>query len=167
MGRVAAGAGLTLVAVGLVAGCGYTTRPLHRTDVRTVVVPTFASREFRRELEFELTSELIKEIEARTPYKVVHDRSGADTELRGEVLELDTPVVSEDLDTDRAIDVQTTLVCWFEWRDLRSGQVLARRERLSASGSFAPAIGENLDSATTEATRRLAERIVEAMEEDW
>lgn len=168
MGRAAAVTGVALVAIGLIAaGCGYSTRSLHPEDVRTVVVPTFASREFRRELEFELTEELVKEIEAKTPYKVVHDRSAADTELRGEILDLDTPVVSEDLDTDRAIDVDTTLVCSFEWRDLRSGRVLARRSRISATGSFASAIGETLDSATTEATRHLAERIVEAMEEDW
>jgi hypothetical protein len=149
------------------AGCGYSTASLYPENVRTIAVPIFASKEFRRELEFDLTRDLVQTIEARTGYKVVHDRARADTELRGEVLELRTPVISEDTDTDRPVDVEVILTCWFEWRDLRSGQVLARRDRLSASSTYAPAIGSGLDSATHEASRYLAERIVEAMEKDW
>jgi len=149
------------------AGCGYTMRPLHRTDVRTVAVAIFASKEFRRELEFDLSRELVKTIEMRTPYKVVHDPKRADTELRGEILILDAPVYSENLDTDSPQDVQVTVTCWFEWKDLRTGEVLTRQDEVRGSGTYAVAIGETLDSATHEAIRRLAEHIVEAMETDW
>jgi hypothetical protein len=142
-------------------------RPLHRTDVRTVAVAVFASKEFRRELEFDLSRELVKTIEMRTPYKVVHDPKRADTELRGEILILNAPVFSENLDTDSPQDVQVTVTCWFEWKDLRTGEVLTRRDEISGSGTYAVAIGETLDSATHEAIRRLAEHIVEAMEADW
>ena len=156
------------LAAGLVAaGCGYTMRPLHRADVRTVAVAVFASKEFRRELEFDLSRELVKTIEMRTPYKVVHDPKRADTELRGEILILNAPVFSENLDTDSPQDVQVTVTCWFEWKDLRTGEVLTRRDEISGSGTYAVAIGETLDSATHEAIRRLAEHIVEAMETDW
>lgn len=152
----------------LVAGCGgYSTESLHRTDVRTVAVPIFASHEFRRELEFELSKELVKMIEMRTPYKVVQDRTRADTELRGEILDLQAPVLAEDVRSDSPIAIEVTVSCWFEWKDLRTGEMLAQRPNLQASASYAVAIGENLDSATTEALRRLAERIVEAMEKDW
>jgi len=159
---------VVLVLAAAVAGCvGYSTAPLHRTDVRTVAVPIFASREFRRELEFELTKELVKTIEMRTPYKVVQDRTRADTELLGEIVDLVSPVLAEDVSTDSPTEVEVTVSCWFEWKDLRTGQVLTRREDLRATASYAVAIGETLDSATTEAMRRLAERIVEAMEKDW
>ena len=152
----------------LVAGCGgYSTESLHRTDVRTVAVPIFASHEFRRELEFELSKELVKMIEMRTPYKVVQDQTRADTELRGEILDLQAPVLAEDVRSDSPIAIEVTVSCWFEWKDLRTGEMLAQRPNLQASASYAVAIGENLDSATTEALRRLAERIVEAMEKDW
>ena len=149
------------------AGCGYSTKSLHRTDVQTVIVPIFSSKSFRRNLEFDLTREVVKTLETRTPYKVVSDRARADTELRGEILYLRTPVLAEDVDTDAPINVQVTLSCWFEWKDLRTGEMLARREPLTATASYAVAFGESRDSATAEATRRLAERIVEAMEEDW
>jgi hypothetical protein len=142
-------------------------QPLHRSDVRTVAVPIFASKEFRRELEFDLTRQVVKFIELRTPYKVVHDRKRADTELRGEITRLYAPVLTEDTDTDRPQNIQVTITCWFEWKDLRTGEILKRRDRISGAATHAQAIGETQDSATVEATSRLAERIVEAMEKDW
>lgn len=151
----------------LAAGCGYSMQPLHRTDVQTVAVSIFASKEFRRELEFELTRQLVKYIELRTPYKVVHDPKRADTELRGEVLNLYAPVLTEDVDTDSPSDIQVSLSCWFEWKDLRTGEVLKRVNRITGSATYATAVNETLDSATFEASARLAERIVEAMEKEW
>ena len=148
-------------------GCGYSMQPLHRTDVRTVAVSIFASKELRRELEFELTRQLVKFIELRTPYKVVHDPKRADTELRGEVLYLHAPVLTEDTDTDNPSDIEVILTCWFEWKDLRTGEVLRREDNISGSATYAMAVNETLDSATFEASSRLAERIVEAMEKEW
>jgi len=152
----------------LAAGCeGYSMAPLHRTDVKTVSVSIFGSKEFRRELEFDLTGKLVRTIEQRTPYKVVHDPRRADTELRGEITVLDAPIVSQNTDTNLPQDIAVTVTCWFEWKDLRTGQMLATRRQLSGTASYAPAIGQNLNSATAEAMTRLAEHIVEAMESDW
>ncbi len=158
---------LTLVLAAAAAGCGYSMKPLHRTDVKTVAVSIFASKEFRRELEFELTRQVVKFIELRTPYKVVHDPKRADTELRGEVLNLYAPVLTENVDTDVPSDIQVSLSCWFEWKDLRTGEVLKRADRITGSATYARAVNETLDSATFEASSRLAERIVEAMEKEW
>ncbi len=167
MNTVRAMAMVLSTAAVLAAGCGYSMQPLHRSDVRTVAVPIFSSKEFRRELEFDLSRQIVKFIELRTPYKVVHDRKRADTELRGEVTTLYAPVLTEDTDTDRPQDVQVIITCWFEWKDLRTGEVLKRRDYVSGDATYAGAIGEIHDSATVEATRRLAEHIVEAMEKDW
>jgi len=158
---------LVLAAAVLAAGCGYSAQPLHRTDVHTVAVSIFASKEFRRELEFELTRQLVQYIELRTPYKVVHDPRRADTQLRGEILDLSAPVLTEDPDTDVPQDSEVVIACWFEWKDLRTGEILKRKDRISGSATYAHAIGETQDSATVEASKRLAERIVEAMEKDW
>lgn len=151
----------------LAVGCGYSMQPLHRGDVRTVAVPIFSSKDFRRELEFDLTRQVVKFIELRTPYKVVHDRKRADTELRGEIAWLRASVLSEDTDSDQPQDLQVAITCWFEWKDLRTGEILKRRDRITGAATYAGAVGETQDSATVEATRRLAERIVEAMEKDW
>jgi Lipopolysaccharide-assembly len=159
--------GLLALAGLCITGCGYSTAPLHRTDVKTVAAPIFASKEFRRNLEFGLSSELVKQIELRTPYKVVQNAKKADTEIRGEITTLSAPVITEDVSTSNPQNYQVTMTCWFEWKDLRTGEILARRDNLGAAGTYATSFGETLDSATAQTTRRLAERIVEAMEKPW
>jgi len=151
----------------LAAGCGYSMQPLHRTDVKTVAVPIFASKEYRRNLEFGLSSDLVKFIELRTPYKVVQDPKRADSELRGEVTTLYAPAITEDVKTNNPQNYQVILSCWFEWKNLKTGEIMARSDSITAMGTYAPAIGETLDSATNSATSRLAERVVEAMEKPW
>jgi hypothetical protein len=80
---------------------------------------------------------------------------------------MSAPVITEDTKSNQPQNYQVTLTCWFEWKDLRTGKILARSDAISATGTYASAIGETLDSATNQATRRLAERIVEAMESPW
>src|SRR5438093_8693841 len=73
---------LVLVAVGPL-GCGYSIRPPYDTSIRTVYVPIFRSFSFREDMNLKLTECVIKEIERRTPYKVVGSPEGADTTLSG------------------------------------------------------------------------------------
>jgi hypothetical protein len=156
-------AAVAVLAAAAVIGCGYSMQPLHRTDVKTVAVSIFASKEFRRNLEFDLTGKLARLIPVRTPYTVVHDPKRADTELRGEVISLSAPVLTRDTDINTPQDTEVTVTCWFEWKDLRTGQILSRRDSISGSGIAAAAVGETLTSATDSAMGRLAEKIVEAM----
>src|SRR5262245_48365081 len=65
---------------------GYTTRPNYDECIHTVYVPIFENNSFRRGLEYQLTTAVVREIEQKTPYKVVSDRSRADTELTGTIL---------------------------------------------------------------------------------
>ena len=90
------GAALVALAVALLPGCaswdghfclfGYTTRPLYDLGIRTVRVPIFKNFTFRRGLEFQLTEAVIREIESKTPYKVVQEADCADTELIGTIV---------------------------------------------------------------------------------
>src|SRR5262245_18623075 len=73
---------------------GYTTQPNYDTSIRTVYVPIFKNNTFRRGLEFELTRAVIREIEAKTPYKVVSDPCNADTELSGAIIALTKTVIN-------------------------------------------------------------------------
>src|SRR5947209_6289586 len=59
---------------------GYTTRPNYDAGVKTVRVPMFQNTTFRRGIEFELTKAVVREIESKTPYKVVSASCAADTE---------------------------------------------------------------------------------------
>src|SRR5437868_12374198 len=67
----------------LLLGCaGYQigNRALYRPDIRTVHVPMIQSDSYRRYLGERLTEAVVKEIELRTPYKVV-DADSADSVL--------------------------------------------------------------------------------------
>src|SRR5688500_10305880 len=67
----------------LFSGCaGYQVgqRSLYRPDIRTVYVPVVQSNSFRRYLGERLTEAIVKEIELKTPYKVV-DSDAADSVL--------------------------------------------------------------------------------------
>jgi len=165
--RGAAPMAVALLAALAAAGCGYSTEPLHRTDVRTVAVNIFGNKDFRREMEFDLAQKLTKTIEDRTRYKVVHDPKRADTEIRGEIIAFQAPVLTENVQTDSPMEIDVTIMAWFEWKDLRTGEILARRDEVSGSGQYAPAIGETQSSATSDAISRLARRIVEYMEKPW
>src|SRR5471030_299804 len=61
---------------------GYTTRPNYDPGIRTVHVPIFKHDTMRQGLEFELTKAVVREIEAKTTFKVVSG-GHADTELTG------------------------------------------------------------------------------------
>src|SRR3954468_5957748 len=62
----------------------YQWKSLYRTDIQTVAVPVFSTRSFQRGVETQWSSAVIKQIEQRTPYKVV-SRDRAETILEGEI----------------------------------------------------------------------------------
>src|SRR5690242_14757887 len=66
----------------LVGCAGYQlgNRALYRPDIRTVHVPVVQSDSYRRYLGERLTEAIVKEVELRTPYKVV-DEASADSVL--------------------------------------------------------------------------------------
>src|SRR3954454_16289915 len=76
-------------------GCGYSIRAPFDRSVRTVYVPVFRSITFRRDVNFQLTELVQKEIEKRTPFKVVGTPEGADMILDGEINFADKNIIVE------------------------------------------------------------------------
>ena len=70
-----------------------------------------------------------------------------------------------------------TLIVSFRWKDLRSGKILVDRPRFVHTIEYIPPVGEQYFSVRRGATKplagsartmnRMAERIVEEMEDDW
>jgi len=151
-------------------GCGYTTTELYDAQYTTVAVPNFGNRTFHQGIEFELREAVIKEIEQRTPYKVVGSPGAADTMLEGVILNIDTPLVSRTPDGGVPQEVEVTVTINFTWRDLRTGETLRGYQGFTATGQFVPdrRVGEFYQTAQHRAIQRLAEDIVSAMrEDDW
>lgn len=104
---------------------GYSTQPNYDTGLHTVYVPMFKNLTMWRGMEFELTRAVVREIEARTPYKVVSDCARADTELTGTIISFNKNVVNRN-QLNESRELETTLGVEIVWKDLRTGEILSR-----------------------------------------
>lgn len=160
--------GLVVVCLLLLTGCGYSTTELYPNEYQTIAVPNFANRSDSRGVEFLLREALIKEIEQRTPYKVVSSTGPADTQLTGAVTRVERRLVSRNRTTGLPQEIETTLTVNFEWRDLTTGRTLRGYTGLASAGQFVPdrAVGEFGADANRLAAQRLAQDIVSRMRSD-
>ncbi len=147
---------------------GYTTRPPFPEQFATVAVPIFDNRTFQQGVEFDLTEALIKEIELRTPYKVTPS-SRADTMLVGTVLDVSRRTLSRTFEGGIPQEMQVVVSVSFEWKDLRTSQVIRKRSGISGTGEFIPTrtVGEPYEKAQHQAVAELARDIVSVMRDDW
>src|SRR5579871_1342240 len=122
---------------------GYTTEPNYDTTIRTVYVPIFNNElitdNVRRGIEVDITKAVVREIELKTPYKVVSDRCRADTELIGRVVNLNKDVLNRN-PLNEIREGQTTLTVEITWRDLRTGEILSKPR--PAGGVMTPIPGQ-------------------------
>jgi len=150
-------------------GCGYSVRPPYNREVRTVYVPIFRSLTFRRDLNLMLTEAVAKEIEKRTPYKVVGTPEGADSTLSGEVIFADKNLLVEN-PQNLPRQLSADLVVNVRWTDNRQnagdpkdvGSVTMRE-----TVTFSPEFGDTTMMAYQKACQKMAEQIASMMEEPW
>lgn len=162
-----------LVVILNLAGCanyrwGY--QSMYRPDIRTVHVPIFESDSFRRELGERLTEAVVREIQLRTPYRVVGPKR-AQSVLRGRILADGKRTVTEDLyDIPRVIE--TDLVAEVQWvsptGDLLSNTMVLPIDplflRVGQAENLIPQGGQSVQTAYQESIQKLAEEIVNQME---
>ena len=148
-------------------------RTLFPEGIETVYVPVFDSSSFRRELGEELTEAVVKEIERRTPYKVVSSPS-ADTVLTGKITTETKHLLFETLTGDPR-EMEVNLAVKVSWVDQRGGRgprdpARARSQAavdISAASSVVPEVGQSIATSHQRAIQRLAEQIVSLMEKPW
>jgi Lipopolysaccharide-assembly len=117
---------------------GYTTKPQYPDHIRTIYVPIFKNPTLWRGLEFDLTRAVIREIEAKTPYKVVSSPSCADSQLSGTIISLNKNVINRN-QLNEIREAETTLAVEIVWKDLRTGEILSRpRPAATANMSIPP-----------------------------
>lgn len=169
----AAAAGLCVLAAA-VCGCGYVVGDGFSRDARTIHVPMFTSDSFRRGQGERLTEAVHKQIQQRTPYRLVTGSMPADTRLVGHIREVRKDVLTE-TQFDDVRELQLLYGVELRWEDLRTGQILATRTvpltggatALVADATFAPEVGQSLATAEQQALDDLAREIVNIMEVPW
>jgi hypothetical protein len=162
-----------IVALALISasppGCGYSIRPPYDPGIRTVYVPIFRSYTFREDMNLKLTECVIKEIERRTPFKVVGSPEGADTTLSGTINYVDKNILVENpynLPRHLIASIQVT-VKWEDNRPSRDKKKDAPAALVAENVSFYPELGETAMLGFQKAIDRLAEQIVNMMEQAW
>ncbi|MFH1745705.1 MAG: LptE family protein [Planctomycetota bacterium] len=148
------------------SGCGYRAGALHRPGIETVHVELFASQEFRRDLEFNLTEALKKRINLDTPYRLAA-KDKADTILKGEVLEVRQAAFATDYLSRLPREKQLTLAVRVQWKDLRSGRVLIDQPVELQAVDYLTPTGETEKFAQQRAIDRLAAKIIAKMYDEW
>lgn len=164
-----------ILSASALAGCGYSAdrQQYFRMNnakgqpIRTVAVDVFQSREFRRGLELQLTEAVVKRINAESPYRIAKKET-ADTLLTGTVKEVRQSTVARDFRTARPRETTQTLVIDFEWKDLRTGEILVKRPNYVQTIDYIRPLNEDFHHGSQRAVDRMAERIVEEMcSDDW
>jgi hypothetical protein len=180
---------------------GYTTRPNYDEGIRTIYVPQFYNKAFKttpyRDIERDLTKEVINQIEWKTPFKVINNPNKADTELIGTVLTINKNLMNR-TQQNEIREGQLTLAVELVWRDLRSGQIISNARRpvgvlpppelppfdpdnppppeaaekpvpvlVTMMGRFLPEVGESVATAQKRVVVALATQIVHMMEKNW
>jgi hypothetical protein len=163
-------------------GCGYVVGSPYGPEVRTIHVPTFTNDAYkaaytndgyRRGFELQLTEAVQKQIQLRTPYKLV-DEPGADTRLSGRLVSVSKRVANQN-QYDDPRELEVSIGVEVTWEDLRSGQVLAQQTvpvnaqvaQAVVNTSFAPETGQSLATASQNAADQMARHIVSLMEAPW
>ncbi len=155
------------------SGCGgYMIGGPYDQQIRTVEVPIFEATSYRRGLDLQLTEAVQKQIQQRTPFRVVKD--GGDTRLTGRIIDLKKSVLGETRNDDPR-ELQVNLALEVVWEDLRAGKVLAQEQfpltpgmaALRSQAEFAPEVGQSLATATQQSLNQMARQVVDLMETPW
>ena len=162
-------AAVATLAAGAVPGCGYSIRPPYDLRLQTVYVPVFKSISFHRDVNLQLTELVQKEIEKRTPYKVVGSPEGADTVLEGTIIQVDKNLgVENPFNLPRQLyGLVTVAVTWTDNRSGRSNALQTAPVRVLEMKPFFPELGETSTLGFNAILQKLAQDIVGMMEEPW
>jgi hypothetical protein len=155
------------------AGYQIGNKSLYPEEIHTVYVPVFASVSFRRNMGERLTEAVVKEIESKTPYKVVTDPN-ADSILSGNIIREGKRVLVPNLSGD-AREVEASINVQVSWVD-RKGRMLRDDKTIplpseivdvSGRGDIVAEVGQSVATAQQQAICRIAEQIVGLMEKPW
>jgi hypothetical protein len=146
---------------------------LYSCKVRTVYVPVFESNSFRRNLGERLTEAVQKEIEQRTPFKVVGNPD-ADSVLTGRIMsETKGPSVRTPFNDPRELSTYFTIqVNWIDRngtdvQPMQSIPLPATFVQAFNMGNFYPEVGQSISTAQQDSINALARQVVGLMEAPW
>jgi len=144
----------------LTVGCvGLSRGGLYPPDRDAVFVAYFANDTFYRDVEFELTEQVVAEILSR-PGLHLTSREQAEVLIEGRIVRVNQAVLSEDPDRTPTFR-STSIAIEIQLLDALSGEVL-RTSRFTQSGDFVPSLAETAESARLTGHRPSASPVARA-----
>jgi hypothetical protein len=164
------------LSVATLAGCiGYHagTNSLYAADVATVYVPMIDSDSYRRDLGERLTEAVVKEIELKTPYKVVNTPD-ADSILSARLISDTRQRLIQNGFSDPRVS-QTDLRAEVNWINRRRQPLVPVQMipiptellAINQTTNVIPEAGQSVATSQQQAIQRLAQQIVGTMEAPW
>jgi hypothetical protein len=166
------------IGVGLLmlAGCAayhVGSQSLYAPDVSTVYLPMIESGSYRRDLGERLTEAVAKEIELKTPYKVV-GTPAADSILQIRLISDARKTLAQNHFDDPRVS-ESDLFAEVSWVNRRREPIGATRlvalpaelETAQSSANLIPEVGQTVATSQQQAIQRLAQEIVATMEAPW
>ncbi len=169
-GRRAAAPGcvLAVLAVTALAGCGgYTNESLFPQDIKSIYIEMFDNRTFRRGIEYTLSDAIVKRIESDTPYKVVSDRDRTDSVMDGQLVVSTESILTLERETGQALEKEVILTATVNWKNLKTGRMMMNNQTVTAAASYSEFLRQDFTYASTLAANKLAQKIVEVMQNNW
>ena len=146
---------------------GYSNQSLFVEGIDSVCLDMFDNQSFYRGTEYELSDALGKRIEASTPYKIIENKSRADSVVSGHLRSVGKGVLITERETGRALEKEVILTAVVSWKNLRTGEFLLENEEVSATASYSEWQNQGFNYGSALAANRLADKIVELMEKRW
>jgi hypothetical protein len=164
---------LQLLVLGGCIGYHVGTGSLYAPDVATVYVPMIESDSYRRDLGERLTEAVIKEIESKTPYKVV-STPDADSVLSARLMTDTRRRIIQNAFSDPRVS-ETEIRAEVNWVNRRRQPLMpvqaipipAELLAFSQTSNLIPEAGQSVATAQQQAIERLAQQIVGTMEAPW
>ena len=147
---------------------GYSSSSLYPRQFQSIAVPIFQNTTMTRDVEFMLTDAIIKEVQVRSPYRVV-SKQVADTLLTGTVTSVGLRTLSQSRTTGLDNEMLIKVVVDFEWFDQLSGNRIVGRNNFSSSAVFIPSrpSSEPVEMGQFAVVQQLASDIVDQMQASW
>ena len=147
------------------AGCGYRARFDLPPHLQTFSVATFSNKTLERNLDFEFTQALIREIQAKTRLRVAPSQE-ADLLVTGEIDELDRLVLRRGRLGAKS-EMGHRLCVNVAMLERKKGRVFFEGKRITGRAEFRLYAGETERMARDELVREVARSVVSRAFEEW
>ncbi len=165
----------------LLSGCGYTTKSLLRSDIKTICVENFVNKipvteqtsdarmyiGYRPRLEYDITKALVDRFIFDGNLKVA-DKKNADLILTGELVDFRKEPLRYDAN-DNVEEYRLRLVTSLEMTDVKNNKLMWKEKEFAGEATYRTggSLAKSESSAIDDAKADLARRIVERTVEGW